>query len=507
MGKVLEAIDYKNVFKYFEEICNIPRGSKHNEKISNYLVKFAKDNNLEYVQDEHYNVIIYKDATKGYEDIDTVILQAHMDMVCEKDENIEHDFLNEGLEIVVDDGYIRANGTTLGADDGIGVAYCLALLSANDVNHPNIKAVITTDEEIGMLGADALDTKYLEGGYVLNLDQEEEEIMLSSCAGGIDVDGEIILECEKKDGVEVEFYITGLKGGHSGVEINNFCMNADIVFARVLNDIIKKRDVRIVSVFGGKKDNVIPNEVTSKLVVCKEDVKDFYNDICECYNVLKDEYFAYEKDMAFFIGIDNNARNNIDDRECLNEMFKNNNFVNTSIDALTKKDTKKLCEFLLTVPNGVQKMSASINGLVESSLNLGGFTVENGKVKTKHLIRSSIESYKEFICDRLEIVYKTFGGKIVKGLGYPAWEYRQHSILRPLSSKIYKEMFNKELSIEALHAGLECGVLYNKNKDLDIVSFGPNILDIHTSREKLDIESTKRMYDFMLKILENLKSI
>lgn len=482
MGSVLNSIDYKGIFKFFEEICGIPHGSKNNKEISDYLISFAKSRGLECHQDEYLNVVIVKEATKGYEDKPTVIIQGHMDMVCEKRPEIEHDFIKDGLELVIDGDFIHANGTTLGGDDGIAVAYALAILDDDSLIHPRLEVVVTTDEEIGMDGAAGLDTSSLQGKYFLNIDSEEEGILLSSSAGGLTGTCTIPLEFEEKEGSTYQINISGLQGGHSGAEIHKNRTNASLLMGRLLFDLGKKLSYSLVEVNGGLKDNTIPRESTAKVLIKDKDkelLKETMDSLTGDYtNELKTSEPGLKVELEL-----------LDEKKA---------------KVLNEKTYKNVMTMLLYTPNGVQAFSSDIEGLVESSLNLGILSMEDDKIIFSYSVRSSLSSYKRFLSDKLENLAKLLGGTYIARGDYAAWEYKKDSKLRDTLVKVYKEDYGEEPKIEAIHAGLECGLFAGKMKDLDLISFGPDMYDIHTPDEKLSISSAKRVFDFLVHSLEAL---
>ena len=465
MERVLENIDYKNIFKYFEEICNIPHGSGNNKKISDYLVKFAVDRGLRYYQDEALNVIIYKDATEGMEDVPGIIIQGHMDMVCEKDADSNHDFEVDPLELLIEDGWITANKTTLGADDGIGVAYALALLDEENMKHPAIEVLITTDEETGMDGAEALDASKLSGKYLINLDSEDEGIILSSCAGGLRSDCNMPIDRENKDVALFEVIVSGLRGGHSGTEIVKNGKNATIELARILYMCKKEVDIALFDMAGGQKDNVIPNMASARVAVDKSDIEKFTNIYEKIACALTKEYSVCEPNIKYTINAKKEGTYNI----------------------LSDESTNRVLKILQLMPNGVQVMSSSIDGLPESSLNLGIMSLTEDKLVTSHSVRSSVNEYKRYINEKLVMLFESFGGTATMRSEYPAWEYKEDSYLRDVCISVFKNMYGRNPHIEAIHAGLECGILSGKIEGLDIVSFGPDMQDIHTSKERLNI--------------------
>lgn len=480
---MLESIDYKKIFTYFEEISQIPRGSGNNQKISDYLVSFAKKHGLSYIQDEALNVVIKKEASKGYENAPTVMLQGHMDMVCEKESQTEHDFTKEGLMLQIKGDYILADGTTLGGDDGIAIAYALAILENNSIAHPALEVVITTDEEVGMGGAMALDCSNLKSKYLLNLDSEEEGVVLTSCAGGMTVTCKIFLQYEEIKGNQIDIQIKGLQGGHSGTEIDKNRTNANVLMGRLLNQLEEKyKDYHLVSISGGSKDNAIPRESNAKIQVETE----------ESYLLKELETLIqmYKKELQV-------------SEPYLEIELTSLGSVNSTV--LTKETKKKILSYMMLTPNGVQVMSSAISGLVESSLNLGILKMNKEAISFSYSVRSSVGSYKEFISTKLKDLVELFDGDYKIRGEYPAWEYNPNSKLRQICTEAYKELFQKEMAVEAIHAGLECGLLSDKIKDLDIISIGPDILDIHTPKEQLCISSAKRCFDLVLRILEKIK--
>ena len=478
---MLEGIDSTKVFEYFEQISRIPRGSGNNTAISNYLVEFAKEHNLEYKQDSCENVIIWKEASKGQEDKPVVMLQGHMDMVCEKEADCEHDFTKEPLDLQMDGDFIYAKGTTLGGDDGIAIAYALAILADDSIVHPALEVVITTDEETGMDGAIGLDTSVLKGSYLLNLDSEEEGTILTSCAGGMTVNGTFNWRKVERVGYPVTIQVNGLKGGHSGTEIDKNRENAVLVLTRLLQEMQAANIAFYLSAIeGGLKDNAIPREAKSIILVKdKSNLEEVLNQVADS---LKKEMGNSEPDLVITYNIAEETKMYVTDKEL----------------------TEHMLFFFEQVPNGVQKMSAAIPGLVESSLNLGICRTTEEGLFVSFSVRSSVQSYKEYIGIKLKDLICFLGGTFAKKSEYPAWEYRSESKLREIAVAVYEEQYKKPPVIEAIHAGLECGILAGKMPDLDIVSIGPDIFDIHTPKERLSISSTKRVYQFVLGVVERI---
>ena len=469
---VLTDLQPKAVMHYFEELCAIPHGSLDTKRISDYCVRFARERGLKYVQDESNNVVIYKDGTPGYEDHPAVILQGHLDMVCEKDGDCDIDFSVDGLRLRHDGEYISAEGTTLGGDDGIAVAYALALLDAKDLKHPPLECVFTVDEEIGMLGADAMDMSVLKGRLLLNCDSEDEGVLTVSCAGGARSDFKLSLSREPA----VTCYrvaVEDLLGGHSGVEIHKGRANAN----KVLGDILKDLNVRLVSIDGGSKDNAIPRATIA--YVCTEDP-------------------AFP---AAFTAACEEARKTLPETET-EVRFSCESA--TCAEMFTKECSDAVLGLLCDLPNGVQAMSKDIEGLVQTSLNLGILETTDEYVRMAFSVRSSVNEEKEALLDQLRALAKKYTAAYEESGHYPAWEYRKDSILRDTMVSTYKDLYGKAPIVEAIHAGLECGLFCDRLPGLDAVSFGPQMYDIHTSRERLSIVSVQRTWEYLLAVLERL---
>ena len=475
----LAGIEPANVFGFFEEICSIPHGSRNEKAISDYLVQFAKDRNLRYIQDEVNNVIIFQEGTCGYEDHEPVILQGHMDMVCEKDESCPIDMAAEGLDVTHDGRCVFAKGTTLGGDDGIAVAYALALLDDTTIPHPPLEVVITTDEEVGMLGASAIDLSMLKGRTLINIDSEDEGIFTVSCAGGARATLTLPEERRSVYGPCIRLVVDGLKGGHSGVEINQNRANANKVMGEFMSRIQALMPLCLTSFVGGSKDNAIPRTCQANLVAMGIGLERI-NGIAE--QLQKEVREQYDEPDATVQAFDVDALGG---------------------NALTTEATAKVIGLLCSCPNGVQKMSEDIPGLVQTSLNLGIAKLGNGMSLT-FSVRSSVNSEKEELLRKLRELADFYGAGYSQMGEYPAWEYKADSRLRDLMVGIYADMFGKEPKVVAIHAGLECGLLSEKLPGLDCVSIGPQMHDIHTSREKLEIASTERTWKFLLEVLKAL---
>lgn len=473
----------QKVFGYFEEICRIPHGSGNVKQISDYLVKFAKDRNLEYVQDEALNVVIKKPASSGYENCPPVIIQGHMDMVAVKKPDCDIDMKTEGLRPMTDGEIVWAEGTSLGGDDGIAVAYAMAILDSEDIKHPALEVIITTDEEVGMDGAIALDGTNIQGRRMLNIDSEVEGDLLVSCAGGMRVTCHLPVERETKTGLKYRLTVEGLQGGHSGVEIHKERGNANCLLGRVLYELENVTDVQVISANGGLADNAIPRSAVLECMISEESKELFVSTVIELETSLKQELLTKDKDVCVQIqalGVG-------------------------EAQVLDKASTLKMAYLLLSVPNGVCAYSADIEGLVQTSLNLGILNLQEEELVLQFSVRSSLESEKVLLGRKLDAVTKLVGGYTVASGEYPGWAYKEDSYLREHMKSVYKEMFGKDINIVAIHAGLECGIFAGKLEGLDCVSFGPDMMDIHTTEERLNVASVQRTWEFILKVLETME--
>ncbi len=469
--RILNGLKPNRVFYYFEDICAIPHGSGNTDKISDYCVEFAKAHSLEWVKDEYNNVIIRKPASKGYEGHGTVILQGHLDMVCEKAPDCDISFLSDGLDIALDGDFVFAKGTTLGGDDGIAVAMVLAILEDDTLSHPPIEALFTTDEETGMFGAEGLDVSNLRGKTLINIDSEEEGILTVGCAGGARVDIKLPLEKGSCDMPCYKVTVNGLKGGHSGAEIDKGRLNSNITMGKFLASlpfVYNIGDIR-----GGLKDNAIPRE-TVATVFCDGDIETAAAAFALANKVDTDSGLSVTVEKA-------------DGKECFDS-----------------DSSKKIADFLTVVPNGIVTMSPDIDGLVQTSLNLGVLRVENDTLSATIAARSSVNSEKYELLDRLEKIAESFGGEYASHSHYPAWEYRKNSPLRDTMTAVYERLYGASPTVAAIHAGLECGLFCEKIAGLDAVSFGPNLYGIHTTEERLSVCSVERTYNYLTEVLKSL---
>ena len=478
---VLENLQPKEVFNFFEEICNIPHGSGNLQQISDYLVKFAKDRNLDVIQDEELNVIIKKPGTAGYEDREPIILQGHMDMVAVKDPDVNKDMTKEGLDVETDGKFVWAKGTSLGGDDGIAVAYCLALLDSDTIPHPPLEVVITTNEETGMDGARAIDLSSLKGKKLLNMDNEEEGVLLVSCAGGARFHSNIKVSRKEMTGEAYEVAIGGLLGGHSGEMIKKERGNANYILARTLMNVADTVKFGVVTMEGGVADNAIPS--LSKATIILDSAADkaaFDAAIAKVEKEIHEELAV--KDPGFKI-----------ETEALG---------NKTEQVVDEASFKKMVGLTISLPNGVQANSASIEGLVETSLNLGIMKLTADELQLEYSVRSSVEQSKELLLKKLELITEAFGGYHSTNSSYPGWAYKEDSELRKHMVAVYIELNGVEPQVVAIHAGVECGLFSEKIEGLDCVSIGPDMEAIHSTGERLSVESTAKTWEFVKAILK-----
>ena len=473
----------EKVFYYFEEISRIPRGSGNTKAVGDYCVEFAKKRNLWVRQDQWNNVVIKKEASAGRECEPGIIIQGHLDMVAEKLPDSLHDFEKDPVELMVEGEFLTAKDTTLGADDGIAVAMGLALLDDDKLSHPGLEVIFTTDEETGMDGAMNIDLSDITGKYLLNLDSETEGVITAGCAGGAKVKTRIPVTRTWCRGLSCSIVIDGLKGGHSGAEIDKERANADILMARLLRYLAKEESLYLCDISGGGKDNAIPRECTSR-IVCPDSEPEkpdkINRKILEFEQLIRKEYASSDKDISvrFLQGEQGN------------------------FEVLEEQSLKKILFYLNNVPNGVIFMNQDIKGLVETSLNLGILELKPDGLESCTSVRSSVHSRKELLIDRLTDMAENAGGQVSVSGEYPEWGYQAESRLRKAMKEIYYEMYQEELVTDVIHAGLECGYLLQKKPDLDIISFGPQMYDIHTTEERLSIPSVGKIYDFVKRIIE-----
>lgn len=480
---VLSNLEPRAVFCYFEEICGIPHGSRNMEQISVYCVDFAKAHGLRYRRDDDCNVIIWKDATPGYEHTDPVILQGHLDMVTVKDADCALDLEREGVLPAVDGDWVFARGTSLGGDDGIAVAFALAILAADDIPHPPLEAVFTVNEEIGLLGAASLDTSDLKGKILMNLDSEDEGIFLVGCAGGATADCILPAPKERAEGAVYEWRLTGLLGGHSGTEIDKERANACLIFGRYLMELRDKVSLRAGEIAGGEKDNAIAKFCSAVLAVPEAEAETLERETAAFAEKLKKEYTVSDPDFCLTLRRINETEATVIGREAL----------------------ASLTDLLVHLPAGVQRRIPGMPEMVQTSLNPGVLSTEDGKVVVTCSVRSSVASEKEWLLKKIASLTELCGGHCRIGGVYPAWEYRPDSRIRSLMTEVYEDLFGMKPKPEAIHAGVECGIFCEKLPGIDCISYGPQMHNIHTTRERLSISSVRRTWELTLETLKRMK--
>ena len=479
---MLENLKPQDVFKYFEEICGIPHGSHNTKEISDYVVDVAKKHNLKYIQDSVNNVIVYKNGSKGFEDKEPIMLQGHLDMVCEKnfETDAKFDFLNDKLKLAVMDDYVYAKGTTLGGDDGIGVAYMLALLTDDSLIAPPLECVFTVDEEVGMEGAHALDVSQLKSKMLINLDNEEEGVIITSCAGGRKALLSLPIRMVERKGIKYNLVICGLIGGHSGVEIDKYRGNANLIMGRLLHFISTKIYFDLVTVSGGLQDNAIPRECNAEILINEKDIDKLEGIVAEFEKTIKNEYRTLEKNMMIYC----------------------ENYDESTEKVLTPKTKERVVFLLMTLPDGVQRISPEDPSLVQTSSNVGIIKCNKETFEVIISIRSSVTSEKEALATKIRYLVETIGGSYEEEGDYPAWEYNEESRLREATINCYKKLYDAEPNVLGIHAGLETGIFYQKIEGIDIVAIGPEILGIHSPKEKLSVGSVDRVYTLIKEILK-----
>lgn len=480
---VLSNLEPKEVFYYFEELSKVPRATFDMERVSDFCVAFAKKHGLEYIQDEAKNVIIKKPGTAGYENSDPVILQGHLDMVAVKTDESTHDFTKDPLELFVDGNLIGAKGTSLGGDDGIAVAYAMALLASDDIPHPPLEAVFTIDEEIGMGGAHALDLSQIKGKIWVNLDSEIEGVLTVGCAGGFVWDTYIPVERTEETGAKIKIEVKGLVGGHSGMEITKQNGNAHKIMGRVLYSLSKDYDFNLVSVDGGIAANVIAQFDTAKIVAEPAQADAIVKAVAVLQDTIAAEFAGQEPNLVIAAAVEGEG-------------------TESAIDA---DSTTRVISYLYGAPDEVQCYDRSFPGAPETSLNTGIVETTEQHIRVRYQIRSAIKSKLEDMKDKMSMWCELVGASYELTGEYPAWSFDPNSKARPALIDLYMRMFHREPQVETTHGGLECGILFGKKNDLDIVSFGPNLLDVHSVKERVDIASTARMWEYLKAFLKECK--
>lgn len=487
---ILQEYEPKVVLQYFEEICNIPHGSRNTERLSKEIVSLAEEQGLKNTRDHRGNIIVWKPATAGYEDQATIILQGHMDMVAVKTNNCPLDLAVDPLDVQVDGDNIYAKGTSLGGDDGIAVAYMLAVMTDDSIQHPPLELVFTTDEEIGLAGISEMDVSALQGRKLMNLDTEEEGVMIAGCAGGVKTVCHIPTEETWGQGKCFKITVNGLQGGHSGTEIHKERGNANLILARVLYQLNKSCGIQLMEMEGGEKDNAIPYQAQA-VVASTAKPEELQEQLAELEMELKGELFGKDDGIILNLTLVEDCDQEQSGARSGAEGFK----------VLTDESFHKVCMCLLMNPNGVQAMSSTIAGTVETSLNCGIMKLDKDGFLARYALRSSVKSSKNYLKERITEYIRLLGGTVSYEGDYPPWEYRADSPFRDQVMNIYENMYQKPMDVQVIHAGLECGYLSEQLAGLDCVSIGPDMKNIHTTDETLSIASVGRVWEFLLAVL------
>ncbi|MDD3277943.1 MAG: beta-Ala-His dipeptidase [Lachnospiraceae bacterium] len=485
---VLQGYEPQQVLTYFEQICSIPHGSGNTAQISNWIVRLAKEQKLSWEQDEFYNVIVRIPASKGYEALESYMIQGHMDMVAVKTKDCPLNLDTDSLELEVKDHIISAKGTSLGGDDGIAVAYMLTIMCDASIPHPALELVFTTDEEIGLKGISLMDVSSLQSQRLINLDTEDEGVLIAGCAGGIKNVCRIPIERRALKTPVYKVTVAGLSGGHSGMEIHKEKGNANLLMARVLWSLKTEVSIELSALYGGEKDNAIP-ETAWAVFASSASAETIYNCVKKLEEELHTELAGKDDGVCL----------------CLEKIDEEDDTWQSALEhgVLTEETFQKLLLCLMMNPNGVQAMSSSIPGTVETSLNCGIMRLEQESFLVRYAIRSSVKSAKTYLQQRMEAYVRFLGGTVTTEGDYPPWEYKADSPFREYVMRLYAQKYKKDMDIQVIHAGLECGYLSEQLADLDCISIGPDMKHIHTTEETLDIESVKRVWEFLLEILQD----
>jgi len=479
----LSSLEPKLVWQSFEELTKIPRPSKKEEKVLEFLKNWAKKNNLQFKQDEAGNLVIKKPATKGMENRIPVALQGHVDMVCEKNSDVEFDFDNDPIQAYVDGDFVKAKGTTLGADNGIGVAMGMAVMLSDNVAHPSLELLLTVDEETGLTGANRLATDMLDAKILMNIDSEEEDAFTIGCAGGVNTIGKYLYVADKvpDESATYKISVKGLMGGHSGINIHEGRGNAIALLTRIVWKLVNKMNARIVSIDAPGKHNAIPREAFAVVMIKNAALKDFKNYVDECIERMGREYKTKEPDLK------------IEYKE-----------VEKPSRVMEINAAKKFINSLLVIPHGVFRMSPDIPGLVQTSTNLAVVITSEKEITVLTSQRSSLESEKQHLANKVRASMELGGAEVESSDGYPSWEPNVNSQILHVSEEVYKKVFGKAPQIVAIHAGLECGLVGEKYPGMDMISFGPNLFDVHTPSEKVQISSVQKIWNFLIELLKNV---
>jgi len=486
MSKDIQKLEPQLLWECFYQLTQVPRPSKKEEKIRSFMMNFGEKLGLETEKDKAGNILIRKPATPGMENRKTVVLQGHLDMVPQANSSSVHDFENDPIDVYIDGEWVKANGTTLGADNGIGVAAAMALLASTDLEHGPVEALFTADEETGMTGAFGIRTGWLKGGILLNLDSEEEGELCVGCAGGIDVNINFTYtEVNVPEGVKA-FYValTGLKGGHSGIDIHKGKGNANKLMFRFLKKAVRSFGLRLASIEGGNLRNAIPREAFATVVVPEANVEDVKELAQKYESVFKDELSMVEPDIQFVMG--------------------ETEMPGSLIEEMVQDD---LINGIYGCPNGVIRMSDTMPGVTETSNNLASVHSENGEIYVNCLVRSSVDSAKEDVCEQIESVFRLADAEVKLSGAYPGWKPNPESEILKLMKKVYNQNFGRVPEVKAIHAGLECGLLGAVYPNWDMISFGPTIRYPHSPDEQVEIASVKKFWEFLLAVLKEIPEI
>jgi dipeptidase D len=473
------------LWNHFADLNAVPRPSKKEERVREFMINFGKSLGLETKVDTIGNVVIKKPATHGMENRQTIVLQSHLDMVHQKNSDTVFDFETQGIEMFLDGDWVKAKGTTLGADNGIGVAAIMAIFSSENIPHPALEAMLTIDEETGMTGAMKIDPSNFSGTILLNLDTEDDDELSIGCAGGIDTNTAYTYDIVpvENDSITYEISIRGLLGGHSGMDIHRGRANANKLMNRILYQGISLFPIQITSIDGGSLRNAIPRESNALVSILKENQNAFENLLVNKSKKLKFEYQSIETELAIEWRI-----------------------VETESEAISEEDTLKIINTIYSVPNGVFRMSPDIEGLVEASTSLARISIKDGKFISQSLQRSSVESTKDDVANSVRAAFENMGASVVQNGDYPGWQPNPNSSILKLMREMYKTKFHEEPQVKACHAGLECGILGSHFPNMDMISFGPNIRAAHSPDEKVQISSVQKFWSFLLDVLKETPS-
>lgn len=486
MSQAVRTLEPNALWKYFADLNEVPRPSKKEERVIQFAKSFGEKLGLETIVDHIGNVVIRKPASPGMEDRVAIVMQSHLDMVHQKNAEVDFDFLSQGIEMIVNDDWVKANGTTLGADNGIGVATIMAVLASDKIVHPALEALFTIDEETGMTGALELKGGLLNGKILLNLDTEDDDELTIGCAGGIDVSANGLYS-ETAVPKASKFYklsLTGLSGGHSGVEIHKGLGNSNKLMNRVLYALANETNIVVASVDGGGLRNAIPRESFAHIAIHEDLVEKYQVIVKDLGTELRNEYSSTDPELQLQISA--------------SDAFEK---------GLGGEDLLQILRSIYACPNGIYRMSPDIEGLVQTSNNLARVLIENGKFEILCLTRSSVDSEKQDMMNKIASTFELIGGEISFGGNYPGWEPKPNAEIIQTMKTLYRKNFDSEMHVAAIHAGLECGIIGTNYPDMEMVSFGPNIRGAHSPDEKVQISSVQKFWKYLLDVLANIPKV